>query len=103
MPVDERAKMGIGMMMQRPPNIFGVKLGDLVRAASANPQIIEKAETEAEKLQAALNEKFSTWQANEERQKMVNAINEQILPLKGWVPTTNQTTAQKILRSRKGA
>ncbi|MBR1588353.1 MAG: hypothetical protein IJ658_08530, partial [Kiritimatiellae bacterium] len=41
-------------------------------------KIIEKAETEAEKLQAALNERFSTWQANEERQKMVSAINEQI-------------------------
>jgi len=36
MTVDERAKMGIGMMMQRPPNIFGVKLGDLIRAASDN-------------------------------------------------------------------
>lgn len=34
MPVDERAKLGIGMMMQRPPNIFGVKLGDLIRASS---------------------------------------------------------------------
>jgi len=34
MTVDERAKMGIGMMMQRPPNIFGVKLGDLIRATS---------------------------------------------------------------------
>ena len=41
-------------------------------------EIIAKAETEAEKLQAQLNQKFSTYQANEERQKMVNAINEQI-------------------------
>lgn len=32
--VDRRAKLGIGMMMQRPPNVFGVKLGDLVRAAA---------------------------------------------------------------------
>jgi len=40
--------------------------------------IIEKAETEAEKLQKQLNEKFSTYQANEERQKMVASINEQI-------------------------
>ena len=40
--------------------------------------IIAKAETEAEKLQQQLNEKFTTYQANEERQKMVNAINEQI-------------------------
>ena len=44
MPVDERAKMGIGMMMQRPPNIVGVKLGDLVRASSKNPDIINEAD-----------------------------------------------------------
>ena len=35
MTVDERAKLGLGMMMQRPPNIFGVKLGDLIRTASS--------------------------------------------------------------------
>ena len=34
--VDQRAKMGIGMMMQRPPNIYGVKLGDLIKASSPN-------------------------------------------------------------------
>ena len=34
MSVDQRAKMGIGMMMQRPPDIFGVKLGDLIQVAS---------------------------------------------------------------------
>jgi Fe-S cluster assembly ATP-binding protein len=34
MSVDQRAKLGIGMMMQRPPNIFGVKLGDLIRSTS---------------------------------------------------------------------
>ncbi len=34
MSVDERAKLGIGMMMQRPPNVTGVKLGDLVKAAA---------------------------------------------------------------------
>ena len=34
LPVDERAKMGIGMMMQRPPNIYGVKLGDLIKVAA---------------------------------------------------------------------
>lgn len=34
LPVDERARLGIGMMMQRPPNVVGVKLGDLVKAAS---------------------------------------------------------------------
>ena len=34
MTVDERATLGIGMMMQRPPNITGVKLGDLVRATA---------------------------------------------------------------------
>lgn len=31
MPVNERAKRGIGMMMQRPPNLTGVRLKDLVR------------------------------------------------------------------------
>ena len=34
LPVDRRAKLGIGMMMQRPPNIYGVKLGDLIRVSS---------------------------------------------------------------------
>jgi Fe-S cluster assembly ATP-binding protein len=34
MTVDQRAKMGIGMMMQRPPNVVGVKLGDLITAAA---------------------------------------------------------------------
>lgn len=33
MPIDERARMGIGMMMQRPPNVVGVKLGSIVKAA----------------------------------------------------------------------
>lgn len=36
MSVDQRAKLGIGMMMQRPPNVTGVKLGDLVRATAKN-------------------------------------------------------------------
>jgi Fe-S cluster assembly ATP-binding protein len=30
MPIDERAKMGIGIMAQRPPNIIGVKLRELL-------------------------------------------------------------------------
>ena len=34
MSVDQRAKLGIGMMMQRPPNIYGVKLGDLIGVSS---------------------------------------------------------------------
>lgn len=34
MSVDQRAKLGIGMMMQRPPNVVGVKLGTLVQAAA---------------------------------------------------------------------
>lgn len=33
LPIHERAKRGIGMLMQRPPNIVGVRLRDLVRAA----------------------------------------------------------------------
>jgi Fe-S cluster assembly ATP-binding protein len=32
MPLHERARLGIGMMMQRPPNIVGVQLGRLVDA-----------------------------------------------------------------------
>ena len=35
MSVDERAKLGIGMMMQRPPNVTGVKLGEKLEAAGA--------------------------------------------------------------------
>ena len=50
----------------------------LNQQVSQQEQIIEKAKTEAEILQEQLNQKFSTYQANEERQKMVNAINEQI-------------------------
>ncbi len=34
LPVDQRAKLGIGMMMQRPPNIYGVTLGDLIKVSS---------------------------------------------------------------------
>ncbi|WP_400201858.1 ATP-binding cassette domain-containing protein [Candidatus Methanarcanum hacksteinii] len=45
MTVDERAKLGIGMMMQRPPNIFGVKLGDLIRTTSENgDEILKEAD-----------------------------------------------------------
>ena len=36
MPVDQRAKLGIGMMMQRPPNVVGVTLGNLVAATAKN-------------------------------------------------------------------
>jgi len=36
LPMYERAKMGIGIMMQRPPNLVGVKLGDLVRVIGKN-------------------------------------------------------------------
>ncbi len=36
MPVDQRAKLGIGMMMQRPPNVIGVTLGNLVNATLKN-------------------------------------------------------------------
>ncbi len=46
MPVDQRAKLGIGMMMQRPPNIYGVKLGDLIKvtAPERSEEVIENAE-----------------------------------------------------------
>lgn len=44
MTVDQRAKMGIGMMMQRPPNVVGVKLGDIVTAAAdGDPKMRDKA------------------------------------------------------------
>lgn len=43
MPVDERAKMGIGMMMQRPPNVVGVKLGTLVKATANDPNTLNEA------------------------------------------------------------
>lgn len=44
MTVDKRAKLGIGMMMQRPPNVVGVKLGDLVKATSQNdPTVLNQA------------------------------------------------------------
>ena len=38
MSVDQRAKLGIGMMMQRPPNVIGVKLGELVKVTAVNMQ-----------------------------------------------------------------
>ncbi len=34
LPVNDRADRGIGIMMQRPPNLTGVLLGDLVKVAS---------------------------------------------------------------------
>lgn len=36
LPIHERAKRGIGILMQRPPNLVGVKLRDLVRVAGRN-------------------------------------------------------------------
>jgi len=39
--VDERARMGIGMMMQRPPDVTGVKLGALVNETLKNGHGIE--------------------------------------------------------------
>lgn len=44
MTVDQRAKLGIGMMMQRPPNIYGVRLGDLLKATSADAEIMNNAD-----------------------------------------------------------
>jgi len=43
MPIDERARLGIGMMMQRPPNIVGVKLKDLVNAVAGGGDVSERA------------------------------------------------------------
>jgi Fe-S cluster assembly ATP-binding protein len=45
MPVDERARLGLGIMMQRPPDMSGIKLKDLVRVASKgtkNPDVLAK-------------------------------------------------------------
>jgi Fe-S cluster assembly ATP-binding protein len=36
LPIHERAKRGVGILMQRPPNLVGVKLRDLVRVAGRN-------------------------------------------------------------------
>ena len=44
-PVSDRAKKGIGLMMQRPPNLVGVKLGNLVKVMShdrVDPQALAK-------------------------------------------------------------
>jgi Fe-S cluster assembly ATP-binding protein len=39
MPVDERARRGLGIMMQSPPDMSGIKLKDLVRVASKRRKI----------------------------------------------------------------
>jgi len=43
LPVNERADRGIGIMMQRPPNLIGVKLGDLARVSSKGKANIEQS------------------------------------------------------------
>jgi Fe-S cluster assembly ATP-binding protein len=43
MPIDERARLGIGMMMQRPPNLVGVRLKDLVNAVADDGDVIKGA------------------------------------------------------------
>ena len=46
-PINERAKMGIGIMSQRPPNIIGVKLRDLLevenRGGAQNIDVISRS------------------------------------------------------------
>jgi Fe-S cluster assembly ATP-binding protein len=42
MPVDERASRGLGIMMQRPPDMSGIKLKDLIRVASKGQKNPEK-------------------------------------------------------------
>lgn len=49
MPVNERAKLGIGMMMQRPPNVTGVKLGDLVKAAANGREVPDASDFRMDK------------------------------------------------------
>lgn len=46
MAVNERAKIGIGMMMQRPPNVTGVTLGTLCKAISDEDHLILKKASE---------------------------------------------------------
>lgn len=44
MSIDERANLGMGMMMQRPPNVVGVKLKDIIKAAAKGDEnMIERA------------------------------------------------------------
>ncbi len=50
LPVDERARRGIGIMFQRPPVVRGVKTRDMVAAAMgarANPDAIDRLATDA--------------------------------------------------------
>ncbi|MCQ1535141.1 ABC transporter ATP-binding protein [Methanosarcina sp. KYL-1] len=42
LPVDERARRGLGIMMQRPPDMSGIKLRDLVKAVSKEKKDPEK-------------------------------------------------------------
>ena len=46
MSVDQRSKLGIGMMMQRPPNVVGVTLGNLVAATAKNGKGVVGVEKE---------------------------------------------------------
>ncbi|MGD1061560.1 MAG: ABC transporter ATP-binding protein [Methanomassiliicoccales archaeon] len=43
LPVNERADRGIGIMMQRPPNLVGVRLGDLVKVTSKGEGDVQKS------------------------------------------------------------
>ncbi|MCL2141525.1 MAG: ABC transporter ATP-binding protein [Methanimicrococcus sp.] len=42
MPIDERAKLGLGIMTQRPPNIIGVKLRELLELGDNKPLNLEE-------------------------------------------------------------
>jgi len=42
LPIHERARRGIGILLQRPPNITGVRLGELVRAAAGEGVNVEE-------------------------------------------------------------
>ena len=46
LPVNERAERGIGIMMQRPPNLVGVRLQDMVRVTSKGRVDPEQAATD---------------------------------------------------------
>jgi Fe-S cluster assembly ATP-binding protein len=42
LPIEERAKMGVSLMFQRPPRIKGVSLGDLVKIFDDNDSPVDK-------------------------------------------------------------
>ncbi len=59
MTVDARAKLGIGMMMQRPPNIFGVTLENLIRTSASDRADEVLGEASVFKMEGFLNREIN--------------------------------------------